>query len=192
MWIIAPLTPGACRADREWHRREVAARERELKDVWTNACLVTHLAQVMPPPGAILQVPTIGRITLDCSPPRFSVKLRPGQLPVDVVRRADRLAAALRVPAIEVVPFSDEQWISIRLLEPYWIEWPDEYVLEAGDQPPMLESGPDDGITVIEGTPGPAAPATSVTRLGALRRFFGGSRPLPDPDRGPEEIMPTG
>ena len=70
MWIIAPLTPGACRADREWHRREVAALEHELRNTWTTACLVTHLAQVMPPPGAILQVPTIGRITLDDVPAR--------------------------------------------------------------------------------------------------------------------------
>src|SRR3954466_501682 len=78
-----------------------SAAERELKDIWTNACMVTHLAQVIP------------------------VKLRPGQLPGDFARRAERFAAAVRVPAVEVATLTaDNQWISIRLLEPFWIEWP--------------------------------------------------------------------
>ena len=116
MWVIPPLLPGASRADREWHRREVAATERELKDIWTNVCMVTHLAQVIPAPRATLQAPAVGSITLDSVPPRFTVKLRPGQLPGDFARRAERFAAAFRVPAVEVATLTaDNQWISIRL-----------------------------------------------------------------------------
>ena len=160
MWVIPPLLPGASRADREWHRREVAETERELKDIWTNVCLVTHLAQVIPAPRATLQAPVVGSITLDSVPPRFTVKLRPGQLPGDFARRAERFAAAFRVPAVEVATLTaDNQWISIRLLEPLWIEWPDDELLDvlpAEEPPPALsDEAADDAITDAE-------PATAI------------------------------
>jgi hypothetical protein len=129
MWVIPPLPPGASRADREWHRREMAATEREIKYIWTNACQVTRLVQRIPPPGAIFQAPLVGSITLDSVPARFSVKLRPGQLPGDFAKKADRFAAAYGVPTVEVVPLTqDERWISVRLVEPIWIEWYEEPV----------------------------------------------------------------
>ena len=188
MWLIAPLTPGACRADREWHHREVAALSHELRNIWTNACLTTHLAQVMPPPGAILQVPTIGRIALDeGAPARFSVKLRPGQLPVDFRRRSERLAAAFRVDAVRIEALTgDEQWISVHLLEPaLWIEYPDEYAVAAGRDRPVVD-------TVAEPDALEAAPAVDVepaptTALGAVRRFLGDFWRI-DPDR----VRPAG
>ena len=202
MWIIPPLPPGASRADRMWHRRETAATERELKNIWTNACLVTRLAQVIPPPGAIFQTPVVGAITLDSAPARFSVKLRPGQLPVDFARRADRFAAAFRVPAVEIVPLTqDNQWICVRLMEPFWIEWPDEYVLEPA---PIEEPRPALSGTVTEhddhalaGGPGngrhrsnqlgrgsdPSRETEPVTALGSVLRFLGGFWRLPEPDR---------
>ncbi|HEY2225396.1 hypothetical protein [Actinomycetospora sp.] len=118
----------------------MAATEREIKDIWTNVCLVTHLAQVIPPPGAILQTPLLGAITLDSVPARFSVKLRPGQVPGDFAKRTERFAAAFRVPAVEVASLTwDNQWIDVRLLEPLWIEWPDEYVI---DPAPVEEPQP--------------------------------------------------
>ncbi len=210
MWVIPPLLPGASRADREWHRREVAVTERELKDVWTNACLVTHLAQVMPPPGAILQSPTVASITLDSVPACFTVKLRPGQLPGDFARRAERFATAFRVPAVEIVPLTrDNQWISVRLMEPYWIEWPDEYVLEpapvAEPQPALPgvanhdDRGPDVRATGLRPDRHPAtnrldagtepipeaqpttAPGTFFRFLGAFLRYLGDFWRLPDP-----------
>ncbi len=179
MWIIAPLTPGACRADREWHRREVAALEHELRNTWTTACLVTHLAQVMPPPGAILQVPTIGRITLDDVPARFSVKLRPGQLPSDFERRTDRFAAAFRVPKVEIRPLTDDgQWISVDLLEPYWIEYPDEYLVAAGEDRTVVDGRPDaeelePAVRVVDVEPVPASRGWSVR----FREFWSVSGP---------------
>jgi hypothetical protein len=210
MWVIPPLLPGASRADREWHRREVAAAERELKDVWTNVCLVTHLAQVMPPPGAMLQVPLIGSITLDSVPPRFTVKLRPGQLPGDVAKRAERLAAAFRVPAVEVATLTyDNQWISVRLLEPFWIEWPDEYVL---DPAPREESRPalagdtadDDGRVTAggrrQGSPEHLAAGSDSARepapagaLGSVLRFLADFWRLPEPAprRSPADGQPA-
>lgn len=180
MWIIAPLMPGACRADRDWYRRELAELEHELRNTWTNVCLVTHLAQVIPPPGAILQVPTIGTITLDDVPARFSVKLRPGQLLVDFERRADRFAAAFRVPKVEIRPLTDDhQWISVELLEPYWIEYPDEYVVAAGEDRPMVDVAPEtvelpvgDGVRVVD--------AAATTPFGAFRRFLGDFWRAPD------------
>ncbi|WP_433799784.1 hypothetical protein [Actinomycetospora sp. CA-084318] len=185
MWIIAPLTPGACRADREWHRREVAALEHELRNIWTNVCLVTHLAQVMPPPGAILQAPTIGRITLDDAPARFSVKLRAGQLPIDFERRAERFAAAFRVPKVEIRPLTaDRQWISVDLLEPYWIEYPDEYVVAAGEDRTVVDGIPDaeelepaERVRVVDVEPVP------TTRGGSFRRFWGDLWRVPTSDR---------
>jgi hypothetical protein len=204
MWVIPPLLPGASRADREWHRREVAAAERELKDVWTNVCLVTHLAQVMPPPGAMLQVPLIGSITLDSVPPRFTVKLRPGQLPGDVAKRAERLAAAFRVPEVEVATLTyDSQWISIRLLEPFWIEWPDEYVLDPAplEEPqPALDgdaAGDDGRVTVggprrdrateqlAGGGSGPAREPAPAGAFGSVLRFLGDFWRLPEPGAAP-------
>jgi hypothetical protein len=165
MWVIPPLLPGASRADREWHRREVTLTERELKDVWTNVCMVTHLAQVIPAPRATLQAPVISSITLDSVPPRFTVKLRPGQLPGDFARRAERFAAAFRVPAVEVATLTaDNQWISVRLLEPYWIEWPEDELLDvlpAEEPRPALSdeaedddtADADDGRAVAGGPP---------------------------------------
>jgi hypothetical protein len=185
MWVIPPLLPGASRADREWHRREMAATERELKDVWTNLCLVTHLAQVIPPPGAILQTPAIGAITLDSVPVTFSVKLRPGQLPGDFARRAERIAAAFRVPAVEVVSLTrDNQWISIRLMEPYWIEWPDEYVIDPAlvDEPQPVLSAPDRSTTQLDGGSDPSRQPEPATAFGSLRRFLGEFWRLPESD----------
>lgn len=184
MWIMPPLTPGACRADREWHHREVVALEHELRNIWSNVCLVTHLAQVMPPPGAILQVPTIGRITVDDGgPARFSVRLRPGQLPVDFRRRAERLAAAFRVPAVRIEALTDdEQWISVQLLEPtLWIEYPDEYAVAAGRDRVMV-----DVVAEPEELEAPVVmdvEAVPTTAFGAFRRFLGDFWRLPDPDR---------
>lgn len=185
MWIIAPLTPGACRADRDWYRREVAELEHELRNTWTNVCLVTHLAQVIPPPGAILQVPTIGTITLDDVPARFSVKLRPGQLLADFERRADRFAAAFRVPKVEIRPLTDDhQWISVELLEPYWIEYPDEYVVAAGDDRTVVDVAPGtvelpvaDGVRVVD------ARTPSAGAFASVRRFLGDLWRVPDHDR---------
>lgn len=206
MWIIPPLPPGACRADRMWHRREVLATEREIKNIWINACLVTRLAQVIPPPGAILQTPLIGAITLDSVPARFSVKLRPGQVPGDFARRAERFAAAFRVPAVEVVPLThDNQWISVRLMEPFWIEWPDEYVLDPAsvDEPQPALSGTvteqDDHALAggpenlrhgqrsnrLAGSADPSRESEPVTALGSVLRFLGGFWRLPEPDRPP-------
>jgi hypothetical protein len=105
----------------------VALTEREIKDVWTNVCLVTWLVEPIPPPGSMLQPPVVCSITLDSEPARFTVKLRAGQLPGDFFQKADRLAAAFHVPAVEIVPLTlDERWISIRLLEDLWIVEPDE------------------------------------------------------------------
>lgn len=210
MWVIPPLPPGASRADREWHRREVAAAEREIREIWTNACLVTHLAQMIPPPGAILQTPTIGSITLDSVPARFSVKLRPGQLPGDVVKRGERFASAFRVPAVEVVALTrDNQWISVRLLEPLWIEWPDEYVLDpvpvdepqpalAGDVPRHDAGHPPAGGPrgVARGRRRPprqldGGPAREPGPLGAVLRFLGDFWRLPEPDP-PSTTTPRG
>ena len=184
MWIIPPLLPGASRADREWHRREVAATERELKDVWTNVCLVTHLAQVIPPPGAILQSPRVASITLDSAPARFTVKLRPGQLPGDFARRAERFAAAFRVPAVEVTTLThDNQWISISLLEPFWIEWPDEYVLDAApdeSQPSLVGDTADDDLLLagdrdhpqVGRVAGPSREPAPATAFGGALRYL--------------------
>jgi hypothetical protein len=203
MWIIPPLLPGASRADREWHRREVVATERELKDVWINVCLVTHLAQMIPPPGAILQAPLVGSITLDSVPARFTVKLRPGQLPVDFARRTERFAAAFRVPDVEVVTLTeDKQWISIRLLEPFWIEWPDEYVLDPAPPEELQPSLPgdtvaDDGrvstggprsfrrgrhhsIDQLAGGSDPSRERAPTAGLGGALRFLGDFWRLPD------------
>ncbi|NMO93552.1 hypothetical protein [Actinomycetospora sp. TBRC 11914] len=177
----------------------MAATEREIKDIWTNVCLVTHLAQVIPPPGAILQAPLVGTITLDSVPARFSVKLRPGQLPIDFAKRTARFAAAFGVPAVEVATLTqDNQWISIRLMEPVWIEWPDEYVLDTAalDEPvPPLAAtvAGDDGRLPAGATsaapgrhratePG-AAPSTEprpTTPLGSVLRFLGDFWRLPD------------
>src|SRR4051812_35544681 len=144
MWIIPPLLPGASRSERGWHRREVALTEREIKDVWGNACLTTRLVEVIPPPGGMRQPPVVCAITLDSEPARFTVKLRRGQLPGDFYRNAARLALAFRVPAVEIVPLTlDEQWISVRLLEDLWIVEPDE-VLPAAvhrDEPPLVPAG---------------------------------------------------
>ncbi|GLZ55445.1 hypothetical protein [Actinomycetospora sp. NBRC 106378] len=191
MWLIAPLTPGACRADREWHHREVAALSHELRNIWTNACLTTHLAQVMPPPGAILQVPTIGRIALDeGAPARFSVKLRSGQLPIDFRRRSERLAAAFRVPAVEIVSLTDDhQWISVRLLEPsLWIDYPDEFAVEGWDRPVMDEvDEPEElePVPVVDVEPAP------TTAFGTFRRFLGDFWRA-DPDRDRDRVERTG
>ena len=209
MWVIPPLPPGASRADREWHRREVAETERELKDVWTNVCLVTHLAQVIPPPGAILQTPKVGTITLDSVPAHFSVKLRPGQLPGDFAKRAERLASAFRVPAVEVVSLTlDNTWISIRLMEPLWIEWPDEYVIEpaavddpqpalAGDVPAQdgelapagvprsLPHGRHRSTTQLGRGSAPSREPGRATALGAVLRFLGDFWRLPEPEGAP-------
>jgi hypothetical protein len=203
MWVIPPLLPGASRADREWHRREVTATEREIKDVWTNVCLVTHLAQVMPPPGAMLQVPLISSITLDSVPPRFTVKLRPGQLPGDFAKRAERLAAAFRVPEVEVAALTyDNQWISIRLLEPFWIEWPDEYVLDPVPQEEPRAAldgdtdGDDDRVTAggprrrrstdqLAGGSDPAREPATAGAFGSVLRFLGGFWRLPEPGAAP-------
>jgi hypothetical protein len=203
MWVIPPLLPGASRADRVWHRREVAATEREIKDIWTNVCLVTHLAQMIPPPGAILQAPLVGRITLDSVPARFTVKLRPGQLPIDFAKRTERFAAAFRVPAVEVATLTqDEQWISIRLMEPVWIEWPDEYVLDTDpiEEPQPSLVGEDERATAgaRPGVPGGAYRAPSpldggtaearkpaTTSFAGVRRFLGDFWRLPDPDATP-------
>jgi hypothetical protein len=210
MWIIPPLLPGASRADRDWHRREVVLTEREIKDVWTNVCLVTHLAQVIPAPGAILQTPLIGSITLDSVPARFTVKLRPGQLPVDFAKRTERFAAAFRVPAVEVATLtSDNQWISVRLLEPFWIEWPDEYVLDRAPleepQPALSSDSDGDGDRVPARGPRsvrrrrhrsttrlgtgsdtsrePAPGAATV--VGSVLRFLGDFWRLPEPGANP-------
>jgi hypothetical protein len=202
MWIIPPLLPGARRADREWHRREVVLAEREIKDIWTNVCLVTRLAQVIPPPGAILQTPVVGTITLDSVPARFTVKLRPGQLPIDFAKHTERFAAAFRVPDVEVATLTwDNQWISIRLLEPFWIEFPDEYVLDPvpDEEPQPALPGdpadddrvPDRGPRSLRGrrhrstTPRGEAPDPSwdpgpVTTVGSVRRFLGDFWRLPD------------
>ena len=190
MWVIPPLLPGASRADREWHRREVTATERELKDIWTNVCMVTHLAQVIPAPRATLQAPAIGSITLDSVPPRFTVKLRPGQLPGDFARRAERLAAAFRVPEVEVATLTtDNQWISIRLLEPVWIEWPDDDLLDVlpADEPrrALPEDPADDDV--VEAATDDARVAAGGPRSMRRRRhrssrpLEGGSAPVHDP-----------
>ncbi len=127
MWVIPPLLPWASRADREWHRREVTLTEREIKDIWTNACLVTRLVEQIPPPGAMLQPPVVGSIVLDSVPARFTVKLRPGQLAGDFAKKAHRFATAYGVPDVEFVPVTlDERWVSVRLVEPVWIEEYDE------------------------------------------------------------------
>lgn len=174
MWVIPPLLPGASRSDRDWHRREVAATEREIKDIWTNVCLVTHLAQMIPPPGAILQAPQVGTITLDSVPARFSVKLRPGQLPVDFAKRAERFAAAFRVPAVEVATLTqDHQWISIRLMERVWIEWPDEYLLDAD---PFEETRPS-LVAEDERVPAGATPGVGGGRYRAPSALPGGTDP---------------
>ncbi|MDL5160353.1 hypothetical protein [Actinomycetospora termitidis] len=164
--------------------------EHELRDIWTNVCLTTQLAQVIPPPGAKLQVPTIGRITLDSVPARFTVRLRAGQLPVDVARRAARLAAAFRVPEVEIVPLTTSgEWISVRLLEPYWIEWPDEYVLEAGDDRPVVDAVQDrDALPVGEGVRVVDAEPVPTTTWGSVRRFLGDFWRLPD---GPDPVGPA-
>ena len=203
MWIIPPLLPGASRADRDWHHREVVAAELEIKDIWTNVCLVTHLAQMMPPPGAILQTPVVRSITLDSVPARFTVKLRPGQLPIDFARRVERFASAFRVPAVEIATLTeDKQWISIRLLEPFWIEWPDEYVpdeLPVEESQPSLAgdtAGDDDRVpaggprslrrrrhrSTTQLTSGPDATREPepATALGGALRFLGDFWRLPD------------
>lgn len=144
MWIIPPLLPGATRSEREWHRREVALTERELKDVWINACLTTWLVEPIPPPGSMLQPPVVCSITLDTEPARFTVKLRPGQLPGDFFRKADRLATAFHVPAVQIVPSTlDERWISIRLLEDLRIVEPDEVIpaVVPRDEPRPVAAG---------------------------------------------------
>jgi hypothetical protein len=205
MWVIPPLPPGAGRADREWHRREVAATEREIKNIWINACLVTRLAQVIPPPGAIIQTPVIGAITLDSVPARFSVKLRAGQLPIDFARRTARFASAFRVPAVEIVPLTqDNQWISVRLMEPVWIEWPDEYVLDPAsvDEPRSALSGtvPEQNDHALAGGPEnlrhdrihstnelgsgstPSPESEPVTVLGSVLRFLGDFWRLREPE----------
>ncbi|MEJ2871947.1 hypothetical protein WCD74_29600 [Actinomycetospora sp. OC33-EN08] len=188
MWIIAPLAPGASRADWEWHRDEVYARERELRDVWTNVCLMTGLTQVIPTPGHNLQAPLVGRIRLDCAPVCFSVKLRPGQLPEDVAQRADRIAAAFRVPSVEVVTITrDLQWISVRLIEPYWIEWSYDDALEAGDDRPVVEAVPQAGeLPAAETVRVVDAP---VSGWSAVRRFFTGAWRLPD--AAPDPVRPA-
>jgi hypothetical protein len=207
MWVIPPLAPGASRADRDWHRREVAATEREIKDIWTNVCLVTRLAQVIPPPGAILQTPQVGGITLDSVPARFSVKLRPGQLPGDFARRTERFAAAFRVPAVEVASLThDNQWISVRLMEPVWIEWPDEYVIDPvpieDHQPALSDSVPEQdddhahaggprslrsdrhpSTNQLDGGSDPSRDAVPATALGSVLRFLGDFWRLPESDR---------
>ena len=147
MWIIPPLPPGASRSEREWHRREVALTEREIKDVWWNACLTTRLVERIPPPGSMLQPPVVCSITLDDEPARFTVKLRRGQLPGDFHRNAARLALAFRVPAVEIVPLTlDEQWISVRLLEDLWIVEPDEELpIAVGQGEPQPVTGGEPG-----------------------------------------------
>jgi len=64
------------------------------------------------------------------------------------------------VPAVEVATLTaDNQWISIRLLEPLWIEWPDDELLDilpAEEAPPALsDEAADDAITDAE-------PATAI------------------------------
>lgn len=184
MWIIPPLQRGASRSEREWHRREVALTEREIKDVWTNVCLVTWLVEPIPPPGSMLQPPVVCSITLDSEPARFTVKLRPGQLAGDFFRKADRLAAAFHVPAVEIVPLTlDERWISIRLLEDLWIVEPDEVL-------PAAVVHPDEPRPVAAGNP--AGRGRGAARAGGPRSFRRGrhrtakrsgerSHPTPDP-----------
>jgi hypothetical protein len=181
----------------------VAAIERELKDIWTNVCRVTHLAQVIPPPGATLQAPLIGTITLDSAPARFTVKLRAGQVPGDFAKRIDRIAAAFRVPAVEVVPITaDNQWISVRLMEPYWIEWPDEYVVEpasleeprpaiadvpareAAGGPRSLGRGRHRATKQLVGSEPSGEPAPT-TAFGSVLRFLGEFWRLPESDGAP-------
>jgi hypothetical protein len=211
MWVIPPLLPGANRADREWYRYEVAATERKIKDIWTNVCLVTRLAQPIPPPGAILQAPLIGTITLDSIPARFSVKLRPGQLPGDVAKRAARIAVAFGVDAVEVAQLTrDRQWISIRLMEPIWYE-PEVELDPVPALPPAAASsnplGPRERRAPAGGprtfkrgrhrttrstgtSPAPARTPTPSTVLGFLRFVFVDFWRLPQPPAaGPE---PTG
>jgi hypothetical protein len=199
MWVIPPLPPGASRAERDWHRREVAATEREIKGIWTNVCLVTRLAQVIPPPGAIIQTPVVGAITLDSVPARFTVKLRAGQLPCDFARRTERFASAFRVPAVEIASLThDHQWISVRLMEPLWIEWPDEYVIDPAlieDPVPALSddvvtedewsvrNGRHPATNQLDGGRDRSREAVPATALGSVLRFLGDFWRLPDSDR---------
>ncbi|MCD2192041.1 hypothetical protein LQ327_01375 [Actinomycetospora endophytica] len=184
----------------------MAATEREIRNVWTNVCLVTHLSQVIPPPGPILQTPLVGAITLDSVPARFSVKLRPGQLPGDFAKQTERFAAAFRVPAVEVATLTqDNQWVSIRLMEPVWIEWPDEYVVEPapieepapalsddtveqpGDHAPVggprsLRHGRHRSTKQLRSGPEPSREPTPSTALSSVLRFLGDFWRLPDSD----------
>jgi hypothetical protein len=201
MWVIPPLPPGASRADRDWHRREVAATEREIKGIWTNVCLVTRLAQVIPPPGAILQTPVVRAITLDSVPARFTVKLRAGQLPCDFARRTERFASAFRVPAVEIASLTnDNQWISVRLMEPFWIEWPDEYVIDpASVEEPQPALSDDDHVPAggarslrdgrypstnqLDSASDPSREAVPAGALSSVLRFLGDFWRLPESDR---------
>ena len=97
----------------------------------------------------------------------------------------ERIAAAFRVPAVEVVSLTrDNQWISIRLMEPYWIEWPDEYVIDPAlvDEPRPVLSAPDRSTTQLDGGSDPSRQPEPATAFGSLRRFLGEFWRLPESD----------
>lgn len=166
MWYIPPPQPGASRADREWHRREVEATEREIKVIWSNACAVAHLAPRLSPPYPYRVAPSIGWITLDSAPAGFSIKLRDGQLLSDLVANKERLAAAYRVPTVEFERLSevDPQWILISLVEPIFEEQNDD-----------LEPAPIASVEAQAGVPAdPRERRSDRDRVGGPRSFSRG------------------
>ena len=102
----------------------------EIRLIWREVCAGYGLTRRVLPDDGPRAFPHIARLELG-PPTRFLVRLRPGQLAVDIAELAPRLAAAYDVDDVQVRE-PHRGWASVELIE---------------HRPPTL--------TVVDGTPPP-------------------------------------
>jgi hypothetical protein len=111
-------------------------REREIIRLWREGCEGSGLCQWRPTPnGLAIFVPSIGRVTLG-APTVITVQLRPGQLPADIELAAPRIALAMGIAGMRVIPLRG-MWVRIELLP---VAEPDHR--EARPVPPIRRTEP--------------------------------------------------
>lgn len=101
--------PGGLRAADQAYARH------EIKSIWREVCVGSHLARRLLPTGSTWAPPRIGRITLG-PPTTFTVELRPGQSGQDIDDAAPHLAQAYGVADVYVTDLV-RGWVTIELIE---------------------------------------------------------------------------
>jgi hypothetical protein len=116
--------PRSHRARRRDRERAAAERMSDLRWRWRMACSATPLApMIYTPSGVTKAAPIIDHI--DLGPPIvLTVRMRLGQTIADFVDAAPKIAPAMEVAGIKVIPIA-QQWVRVILLPAPVVALPD-------------------------------------------------------------------